>query len=161
MRLPAIPQSGHTFRRPWLSVRYADGDFTDLEKGRTVASTYDFFTRGDHQAAKNLVAQTLNGHRFTVEGTPSGGYLAKRGSAKKTFWLGAMAGDDFQISFLIEFFVDQQGQLVTRLNRNLAGAAFKGGAIGASKTDTVFVETANALGAVLSGSGLLTGSVSN
>ncbi|MFF2052832.1 hypothetical protein ACFVU2_14615 [Leifsonia sp. NPDC058194] len=125
-----------------------------------MASAHDFFLLGDHEAAKQLVVSALQSEGFTVTSTPTGGLLAKRGSAASTFWLGAFAGKNFQMSFLVDFMVDQQGRLVARLNRNMAGGALKGGAIGAAKTDTAFQETANAIAAILHPAGILADSVS-
>lgn len=125
-----------------------------------MASAHDFFLLGDHEAAKQLVTSTLQAEGFTVTMTPSGGLLAKRGSAARTFWLGAMAGKNFQVSFLVDFMVDQQGRLVARLNRNMVSGALKGGAIGAAKTDTAFQETANAIAAAAHPAGILGDSIS-
>lgn len=125
-----------------------------------MASAHDFFLLGDHEAAKQLVFSALAAEGFTVTSTPTGGLLAKRGSAASTFWLGAFAGKNFQMSFLVDFMVDQQGRLVARLNRNMAGGALKGGAIGAAKTDTAFQETANAIAAYLHPAGILADSIS-
>ena len=126
-----------------------------------MASSYDFFILGDHEAGKAAVGTTLEGQGFAVTSTPSGGLLAKRGSTAATIWLGGLAGKNFQVTFIVEFFVDAQGQLVARLNRNMSSGALKGGAIGAAKTDTAFVQTADALGAALSNSGVLTNSIAN
>jgi len=125
-----------------------------------MASAHDFFLLGDHEAAKHLVASTLQSEGFTVTTTPTGGLLAKRGSAAATVWLGGLAGKNFHLSFVVDFMVDQQGRLVARLNRNLTGGALKGGAIGASKTNTAFEQTANAIGAALHQAGVLAESVS-
>jgi hypothetical protein len=125
-----------------------------------MASAHDFFLLGDHEAAKQFVVSALSAEGFVVTSTPTGGLLAKRGSASSTFWLGAFAGKNFQLTFLIDFMVDQQGRLVARLNRNMAGGALKGGAIGAAKTDAAFHETANAIAAVLHSAGILADSIS-
>jgi len=125
-----------------------------------MASAHDFFLLGDHETAKQLVVSALASEGFVVTSTPTGGLLAKRGSAASTFWLGAFAGKNFQLTFLVDFMVDQQGRLVARLNRNMAGGAMKGGAIGAAKTDTAFQETANAIAATLHPAGILADSIS-
>ena len=125
-----------------------------------MASAHDFFLIGDHESAKQLVVSALQGDGFTVTATPAGGLLAKRGSAAATVWLGAMAGKNFHVSFLVDFMVDQQGRLVARLNRNMAGGALKGGVIGAAKTDTAFQETANSIAAALHRAGILAESIS-
>ncbi|WP_025155608.1 hypothetical protein [Leifsonia aquatica] len=125
-----------------------------------MASAHDFFLLGDHEAAKQLVISALASEGFTVTTTPNGGLLAKRGSTAATIWLGAMAGKNFQMTFMVDFMVDPQGRLVARLNRNMTGGALKGGAIGAAKTDTAFQQTANAIAAVLHPAGILADSVS-
>lgn len=125
-----------------------------------MASAHDFFLLGDHDAACHLVASSLQGQGFTVTATPTGGLLAKRGSAAATVWLGGLAGKNFHVSFVVDFMVDQQGRLVARLNRNMAGGALKGGAIGAAKTNTAFEETANALAGALHQAGVLAESIS-
>ncbi|MFF2050228.1 hypothetical protein ACFVU2_01385 [Leifsonia sp. NPDC058194] len=125
-----------------------------------MASAHDFFLLGDHEAAKQLVASALHAEGFTVSTTPAGGLLAKRGSGAATILLGAWAGKNFQMSFLVDFMVDEHGRLVARLNRNLAGGALKGGAIGAARTDSAFQQTANAIAGVLQPAGILADSVS-
>jgi hypothetical protein len=125
-----------------------------------MASTYDFFIGGDHENGKRIVADALRGQGFEVTSEQDGNWLARRGSAAKTFWLGGMAGKGFQITFPVQFFVDQQGYLVVRVSRDMGMGALKGGAIGASKTDTVFVEVCNALGGSLTDAGVLASSVS-
>lgn len=122
-------------------------------------SAHDFFILGPHDAGRHLVAIALQGQGFAVTTTPTGGLLAKRGSAAKTVWLGGLAGKDFQVTFIVDFMVDDQGRLVARLNRNMTSGALKGGALGAAKTDTAFQETANAIAAVLHPAGVLAGSV--
>jgi hypothetical protein len=126
-----------------------------------VAKASDFFISGDHEAGKGVVASALQSQGFTLTTTPSGGLLAKRGSAKATVWLGAMAGKNFQYSFVVDFFVDAQGQLVARLNRDLTSGALKGGVIGASKTNNTFVEVATAIGSSLTSAGVYAGSVNH
>jgi hypothetical protein len=125
-----------------------------------MAGTYDIVLSGDQQKAKDLIAQSLTSQGFTVESTPKGGYLAKRGSRAATFWLGAMAGKNFQVTFIVEFFTGDGGSLVARLSRNLAAGALKGGAIGANKTNNAFIDTANALVAATQAAGVFTSSTS-
>ena len=125
-----------------------------------MASAHDFFLLGDHDAARHLVASTLQREGFAVTATPTGGLLAKRGSTAATVWLGGLAGKNFHVSFVVDFMVDQQGRLVARLNRNLTGGALKGGAIGAAKMNTAFEQTANAISAALHQAGVLADSIS-
>ena len=122
-------------------------------------AAHDFFLLGDHDAGRRLVASALQAEGFTVTATPSGGLLAKRGSAASSFWLGAFAGKSYQVTFLVDFMVDAEGRLVARLNRNMVSGALKGGAIGAARIDTAFQETANAIAATLHPAGVLAGSV--
>jgi hypothetical protein len=125
-----------------------------------MATAHDFFLLGDHGAGRQLVVTALQNDGFAVTSTPTGGLLAKRGSTAATVWLGALAGKNFQVSFQVDFMVDQQGRLVARLHRNLTAGALKGGAIGAAKTDTAFQQTANAIAAALHQAGVLADSIS-
>jgi len=126
-----------------------------------MAASHDFFISGDHEAARKVIAEALQSQGFAVSSTPENGFLAKRGSAGKTLLLGAMAGKSFQVSFVVDFMVDDQGRLVARLGRNMTSGALKGGVIGASRTNTVFEETANAIGAALTAQGVLADSISH
>jgi hypothetical protein len=124
-----------------------------------MAKAHDFFIIGDHENGRRIVASALQSEGFAVTATPAGGLLAKRGSTAMTVLLGGLAGNNFQQTFLVDFMVDQHGRLVARLNRNMAGGALKGGAIGAAKTDSAFQQTANAIAAALHGAGALSDSV--
>jgi len=126
-----------------------------------MAASYDYFITGDHTAARDLIADSLTEQGFTVEAAETGNFVIKRGSMGATVWLGAMAGKNFHVSFTVEFFVDPEGRLVARLNRNMANGVLKGGALGASKTDTAFVDTANTLAAALSDAGVLASTLEN
>lgn len=126
-----------------------------------MATSHDFIISGDPEAGKKLIHDTLVNQGFTVEQTPKGGVLAKRGSMGMTLLLGALAGNNFQMTFIVEYFAGQNGELVARLNRNMGSGALKGGALGAAKMNTGFEETANALNSALSSAGILASSVSN
>jgi len=126
-----------------------------------MASVHDFFLTGDHEAAKAQVASALQAEGFAITPTPKGGLLAKRGSMPITLLLGAMAGKNFQVTFTVEYLVDDSGQLVARLSRDIAAGALKGGAIGANMTNNKFVDTAAALSTALGGTGILASSKSN
>jgi hypothetical protein len=65
------------------------------------------------------------------------------------------------MSFSVEFFMDPQGRLIARLDRDMAMGALKGGAIGAAKQKRAFEETANGLYQALAGAGVLVTSVVN
>lgn len=124
-----------------------------------MASTHDYFLSGDHASGKTLVGDALTQLGFEVIQMPSGGFTAKRGSFAKTMWLGAMAGKNFHITFFVEFFTDQAGNLVARLSRSLGTGMVKGGAIGVAKTETAFGETAAGLLSILAASQRLLGNV--
>lgn len=126
-----------------------------------MASSYDFFITGDHEAARAAVGNKLIELGFELEATATGGLIARRGSLKKTLWLGALAGKDFHVSFIVEYFTDDAGRFVARLNRNMGTGALKGGALGANKVENVFVETVDALSAALSSAGILQDRVTN
>lgn len=124
-----------------------------------MASTHDFFLSGDHEQSKQKVAEALTSLGFTLTSTPTGGFTAKRGSLGVTLLIGAWAGKNFHVTFIIEFFVDDKGQLVARLNRDVALGALKGGAIGAAKTNNAFIDTVNSVGTALNSAGVLAASV--
>ena len=124
-----------------------------------MSSYYDCFIAGDHEAAKHLVANALNSQGFFVEVQPDGNWLARRGNMTTTVFVGALAGDDFQITFGVQFFQDAQGQLVARLDKNTAVGFFKGGVIGLGKIDTAFTQTAGAIYTTLLGAGVLTNTI--
>ncbi|NNC11778.1 hypothetical protein HII28_07800 [Planctomonas sp. JC2975] len=121
-----------------------------------MSSFYDCFIAGDHEAAKHLVASALNSQGFIVEVQPNGNWYARRGNMTTTVFVGALAGDDFQITFGVQFFVDAADQLVARLDKNTAVGFFKGGVWGLSKIDTAFAQTAGAMYNTLLGAGVLT-----
>jgi hypothetical protein len=143
----------------------ADGTAAQTENAapwherRPVSSYYDCFIAGDHEAAKHLVANALNSQGFIVEVQPDGNWYARRGNMTTTVFVGALAGDDFQITFGVQFFVDAAGQLVARLDKNLAVGFFKGGVWGLNKIDNAFAQTATALYNTLMSAGVLTNTV--
>lgn len=106
-----------------------------------MASATDLFLSGDHEHAKQLVHAALIAQGFEVSLTPTRGFHARRGSQALTVLFGGLAGSRFQVTFLIEFMVTEQGLLVARISRNMTGGALKGGAIGAVKTSNAFDET--------------------
>ena len=122
-----------------------------------MASGHEFFSSADPDVVRSVVAQTLTSKGFTVEPTPSGGFVAKRGSVPMTVLFGGLAGRQLAMSFTVEI-MHLDGQIVARLGRVAASAVVTGGAIGAAKADTVFKETANAIGAALHAAGILTSS---
>jgi hypothetical protein len=85
---------------------------------------------------------------------------ATRGSMSKTLLLGAMAGKNFRIVFPVEYYSGPAGELIVRLSRNLGGGAL-GGALGVNKTNNVFIETVEKVGASLTAKGLLLSTVAH
>jgi hypothetical protein len=129
--------------------------------GRCMASSYDFFISGDHDAAKTLIGDALTAEGFTITMNVDGGFHAVRGSTAATVLWGGLAGKKLHMAFDTQFFVDDKGQLVARLSRDLAVGALKGGAIGATKTANAFEATSHAVGTALTNAGVLTGSLAN
>jgi predicted dinucleotide-binding enzyme len=126
-----------------------------------MASSYDFFISGDHNAAKTLIGDALTAEGFTISMNTDGGFHAVRGSTAATVLWGGLAGKKLHMAFDTQFFVDDRGQLVARLVRDLAVSALKGGALGASKTATAFEATSHAVGTALTNAGVLVHSIAN
>ena len=126
-----------------------------------MATSYDLFFAGGHDEAKRKLGGAFEQDGFTVQTRPDGNWVAARGSASASFWLGAMAGKRFRVTFEITFFVDPAGALVARLNRNLTGAALRGGVLGANMANNAFVKTYKSLVEALSADGTLARSIAN
>ncbi|GAB3558904.1 hypothetical protein [Spelaeicoccus albus] len=126
-----------------------------------MAASYDYFLSCDTNQARLALGQAFEKLGYTVTGTPKGGLLAKRGSTKKTVWLGALAGKDFAISLVTEFFDHPDGSLVARVSRDMAGGALKGGAIGASKANNAYADAVNSVQQDLQQAGVLKGVANN
>lgn len=122
-----------------------------------MASGHEFFSNASPEQVRSVVAQALTERGFTVESTPAGGFVAKRGSVLMTVLFGGLSGRQLAMSFTVQI-MHLDGQIVTRLGRVAAGAVATGGALGATKTDAVFKETANAIGAALAAAGILASS---
>ncbi|MFF1572233.1 hypothetical protein ACFVWR_05755 [Leifsonia sp. NPDC058292] len=122
-----------------------------------MASSHEFFSAANPDQVRDVIGQTLTGLGFTVESTPAGGFVAKRGSVPMTVLLGGLAGGKLYMSFQVAI-MELQGQIVARLSRVTANAFVTGGAIGAAKANNVFMETANAIGARMHDAGILTSS---
>ncbi|QDZ14882.1 hypothetical protein [Humibacter ginsenosidimutans] len=121
-----------------------------------MSSYYDCFISGDHEAAKHLIADAVNSQGFLVEVQQDGNWLVRRGNMTSTVFVGALAGDNFQITFGVQFFQDAAGLLVARLDKNTAAGFFKGGVWGLSKIDKAFSETCMAMYNTLVSAGVLT-----
>jgi hypothetical protein len=126
-----------------------------------MATSYDLFFAGDHDAAKGKFGAAFEKDGFTVQSRPDNNWVVSRGSSAKTLLLGGLAGKAFFISFEITFYIDSAGALVARFNRNLAGGALRGGAIGAGKASAAFTNTYNSLVQTLRVDGTLARSIAN
>ncbi len=126
-----------------------------------MATSYDLFFSGDHEGAKHQLGTAFEKNGFTVQTRPDNNWVASRGSAAKTFWLGGLAGKSFRLTFEIAFFSASDGSLIARFNRNLAGGALRGGAIGANIANNAFNATYSQLVSDLQPSGVLARSVAN
>jgi hypothetical protein len=118
-----------------------------------MASTYDFTLAGDPEAAHQIVVGALASIGHQVAPLADGTFAVSRGSGTATFWLGALAGNNFHTKFTLQFF-DGPGGSVARFTRVGALGGLKGGVIGASKTSDVFNEAARAIDAVTRQSGI-------
>ena len=126
-----------------------------------MATSYDLFFTGDHEEAKRQLGTAFEKNGFTVQTRPDNNWVASRGSAAKTFWLGAMAGKSFRVTFEIAFYSASDGSLIARFNRNLTGGALRGGAIGANIANNSFNNTYTQLVNDLHPSGVLSRSIAN
>lgn len=120
-----------------------------------MAGSTDYFISGDQGAGRAIVAAALEKQGYRIEGNPNGGLSIERGSLGTTLWLGGLAGKNFHVKFIVQFFSDDRGTLVARVDRDMSRGALKGGAIGASKTANAFDETCRALDAELRAQGVL------
>ena len=84
----------------------------------------------------------VTGAAFGAMGGPIGAAVGGVAGAV----VGGLAGKGFHVTLWLAYFVDDQGRLVARISRDLGTAAVKGGAIGASKAHSAFVDVATALG---------------
>jgi hypothetical protein len=109
-------------------------------------SSYDYFFSGPHDAARHLIDSTVQAQGFALEAMPNGTTKAVRGNLATTLLFGGLAGKGFHVTLWLAYFVDDQGRLVARISRDLGTAAVKGGAIGASRAHSAFVDVATALG---------------
>jgi hypothetical protein len=124
-----------------------------------MAGQYDIHFSGDAQAAKDLVARVFTAQGFSLESNPNGGFTASRGKASATLLLGGLAGKNLQMTFFIEFVTGADDAFSARLSRNTAAAALKGGAIGANRTNSTFIELVNAVAAAAQTAGTFVSSV--
>jgi hypothetical protein len=106
---------------------------------------YDFHLSVDPETAKALTAPVAEADGYVLNSLPDGNWTATRGNLTRTILLGAFAGKNFHLVFQLQFFAEGTGSVV-RLNRDMAGGALKGGAIGASKAADAFQNLSHALG---------------
>jgi hypothetical protein len=148
--------SGPGRRLVWLRGRLIDW----LKRnGFVMAGQYDLYLLGDTQAAKDLVARVLGEQGFTIEGNPNGGFSAKRGSTGMTMLLGGLAGKNLQVTFFVNFLPGPDGSTDVRVSRNTGAGALKGGALGAARTNNVFVDVVNTIAAAAQSAGTFVNSV--
>ncbi|ROS61099.1 hypothetical protein EDF38_0181 [Frigoribacterium sp. PhB160] len=109
-------------------------------------SSYDYFFSGPHDDARRLIDQALVHEGYRLEAMPNGTTKAVRGSLAASLLVGGLAGRGFHVVLYVQYFVDDHDRLVARISRELGLAAVKGGAIGAARAHSAFVEAATALG---------------
>ncbi|TPW74694.1 hypothetical protein [Schumannella soli] len=117
-----------------------------------------FTLGGDSTAASTLVANTVSALGYSAEVLPNGAHRLSRGSKTKTFWLGALSGDDFHVAFVVAYAHDESGNLTVRVDRDGGASFLKGGAIGVSKTDSAYGQLVDAIGGAASNAGIYIGS---
>jgi hypothetical protein len=113
----------------------------------------DYFIAGDQTAARALLAEALQAQGFSIEPDTTGNWTVSRGSQAMTVLLGALAGKNQRLNYRMQFF-QHDGALVARLLRE-SGTGAMGGAIGVSRSTTVFHELDQAVGTRLSEAGVL------
>ena len=122
-----------------------------------MASGHEFFSNAAPEQVRDVVAGALSARGFSLEPTPAGGFVAKRGSVAMTVLFGGLSGRQLAMSFTVQI-MSLDGQIVARLSRVVTGSVVAGGALGATKTDAEFKASANAIGAAMSAAGILTSS---
>lgn len=122
-------------------------------------ATRDFFIAGDQAEARQLVEKLLTDQGYRLTATPNGKTMLERGKKSSTVWLGALAGKNFYVSYLAEYFGGQNGEVVARVTSNTAGGIL-GGAIGVAKAAGAYDELVAVLQQQLQASGRLVNVVS-
>lgn len=115
-----------------------------------MASVIEFLLTGEHTAARDVVLGAITANGFAARPTDDWRYELSRGNKRTSFWLGAMAGSKFYLTFSLDFSVDISGALVARLSRDVVGNALRGGAIGAGVASTEFQIVVDSVGAATS-----------
>lgn len=124
-------------------------------------ANHDFFLTGDINTAKSLIEQALSSEGLAVTTTPTGGLSAQRGSMFATVMLGALAGKKMHMTFTVDYFQTNEGQMVARLALSTGSAMLKGGAIGISKANQALQTAASRIHAALTNASALTGVIAN
>jgi hypothetical protein len=119
-----------------------------------MASVVEFSVTGDHVAARDVVLNAVSAAGFTAVADGTWKYQLSRGNKTTTFWLGAMAGKNFHLTFVLDFSVDDSGAFVARLSRDVMGSALRGGAIGASVASTEFQLLLDSVGTTTTQAGI-------
>jgi hypothetical protein len=119
-----------------------------------MASQTQFTFSGDQAAARALVERVAGdlGYRLSTE--PSGLVKLERGSLGLTLVIGYWAGKNFHLTYTVGFGTDAEGRLTARIDRNVAGGALKGGALGANKAATEYQALVDAVGNAATQAGL-------
>ncbi|MBI5160356.1 MAG: hypothetical protein HY996_02925 [Micrococcales bacterium] len=118
-----------------------------------MAASTTFVLSGDPAAARAVVDGVVAERGYTGELTPNGTVKVSRGSLPKTLLLGALAGKNFHLTYLLDYGTDAAGNTTATLHRELGGSALKGGAIGASKAAEEYQAFVDAIGHAASQSG--------
>ncbi len=106
--------------------------------------------------ARNRVATFFSQTGWRVSQDGRGGLKVERGSRNKTFWIGALAGDDMYVCQYIDLAAGPRGESLVTYSTT-AGSGVMGGAIGVSKANGVFADTWPALASWLHPQGVLLG----
>ena len=117
----------------------------------------DFVIQADPESSRSIAEQVVQGAGFAITwDDPATGH-AQRGSLPLTILLGAFVGKKRQsVKIDVSIFTGPQpGTTVVRLTR--ASAGWTAGAIGASRTEKIFNELVQELGAPFGQAGTLLG----
>lgn len=119
-----------------------------------MAASTTFVLSGDPAAARGIVDGVVAERGYAGESMPSGTIRVSRGSLTKTLLLGAIAGKNFHLTYLLDYGTDAAGNTTATLYRELGGSAIKGGAIGASRAADEYQAFVDAIGASASQAGV-------
>lgn len=112
---------------------------------------------GDPVIARNTVYAHLEQLGFSVTRRDEWSAFAERGSAGKSIWLGAMAGEKGRhVMVEVQCASDHQGNLVISLQQGTSG--WSGGIIGKNQADNIYQDVYSSIGGTLSSVGVLVSS---